>query len=188
MKPRLKVLETYNPILTPDTKLVMDAMQDRCIRKVRADAARKALAWSTNLVDARQYRACPCGCGLTYMSRHNPGRHIDPSELIADWQTDEPQRVEDFMNAPVEIPLKPAVSQAQVLRARDMVAQYPRKSKAQICDENGGITWAQLESYAKTPLAGLPERKGQKASAPHAQAKPAEKPVKPKSTKKAKRA
>jgi hypothetical protein len=79
--------------------------------------------------------------------------------------TDEPP--DDEPNEPDESegrPLKPAVSQAQVLWARDMITQYPRKSREQIARENGGISWAQLEQYAKTPLAGLPERK-QKAPA-----------------------
>jgi hypothetical protein len=54
------------------------------------------------------------------------------------------------------------VSQAQVLWARDMIAQYPRKSQEQICRENSGIAWAPLEHYTRTPLAGLPERAGKK--------------------------
>jgi hypothetical protein len=40
-----------------------------------------------------------------------------------------PEEEDDFMNAPVEPLLKPAVSQAQVLWARDMIAQHPRKSQ-----------------------------------------------------------
>jgi hypothetical protein len=51
--------------------------------------------------------------------------------------------------------------------------KYPKKSREQICRENSGISWAQVEYYAKTPLSGLPERKGQKAPAKSAQqAKP----------------
>jgi hypothetical protein len=67
--------------------------------------------------------------------------------------------IEALMRAPLEVPLKPAVSLAQVLWARDMVARYPRKSREQISRENGSISWAQLDHYAKTPLARLPERK-----------------------------
>jgi hypothetical protein len=100
----------------------------------------------------------------------NPkGQHIHPAELIADWQDDEQdERLEDvdidaIKRAPVRTPLRPAVSQAQVMWAMDMIAQYPRKSKVQISQENGGISWVQLEHYARTPLAGLPERKAQKA-------------------------
>jgi hypothetical protein len=59
----------------------------------------------------------------------------------------------------------------RTLQVHDLIAQYPKKSREQISRENGGITWAQLEDYAKTPLAGLPERKGHKA------------PVKPKASK-----
>jgi hypothetical protein len=127
------------------------------------------------------------------MRRYRMGQHIDPAELVADWQAAEAdERLEDvdidaIMQAPIKEPskpLRPAVSQAQVLWARDMLAQYPKKSREQISQENGDITWAQLEHYAKTPLAGLPERKGQQTPAKPAQQAP--KPVKPKSTKKAK--
>jgi hypothetical protein len=78
---------------------------------------------------------------------------------------DEPPDEEEEDEEPPTTPLKAAVSQAQVYWARSMIGQYPKKSKQQISDENGGISWAQLEHYAKMPLAGLPERKGQKALA-----------------------
>jgi hypothetical protein len=165
---------------------------DWLVEQCKDEMDRHALEWTTNLVMDQEGRVCDCGCGLVYMRRYRTGEHIDPAELIADWQDDEQdERLEDFdldavMRAPVEVPLKPAVSQAQVLWARDMLAQFPRKSKAQICQENSGISWAQLEHYAKTPLSGLPERKGQKKPAPKAQVKPTEKPVKQKSTKKVK--
>jgi hypothetical protein len=70
---------------------------------------------------------------------------------------------EAWMSEPVEVPLTPAVSQAEVLWVRDMLAQYPKKSREQISRENGGISWAQLEHYAKTPLTGPPERAMKKA-------------------------
>jgi hypothetical protein len=183
MRPKLQVVATCSPVLAPENKAVANAVLGRYIRQAKDAKARDTLAWSTNLVDSRPYRACPDGCGLVIMSRHNPGAHIDPAELVADWQDDEQdERLEDVdldavMRAPVEVPLKPAVSQAQVLWARDTIAQYPRKSKDQISRENGGISWAQLEHYAKTPLSGLPERKGQKAPV-KPKAKPTTKKVK----------
>lgn len=186
MKPKLKVHESYNPVLTPDYKLNMDAMFEKYARLRANEKARDALSWSTNLVTDKRYRLCGCGCGLVYMSRHNKGEHIDPLELIADWQEDEPQSVDDFMQAPVEVPLRPAASVAQVQWARDMLAQYPRKSQEQICRENGGISWEQLQHYAQSDTGSLPERKGQKAPAPKAQAKPTTKPVKALSSEKVK--
>jgi hypothetical protein len=184
--PKLRVVSVYNPVLIPETKLAMDALQASCIKKARAMEASKSLAWSTNLTSDKPYRLCPDGCGLVFMSRHNKGEHLDPAEMDADWKDEEPQDGEAFTQAPVELPLKPAVSVAQVMWARDMVAQYPRKTKEQICRENGGISWEQLQHYAQTPTEGLPERKGQKSPAPKAQAKPAMKPVKAKPSKKAK--
>jgi hypothetical protein len=89
---------------------------------------------------------------------------------------------------PALIPLRPAASVAQVRWARDMIAQFPRKSREQIQRENS-ISWAQLEHFAKTPLSGLPERatKRAKDQAKAAAAKEAAKPAaKPKSPKKAK--
>jgi hypothetical protein len=168
-KPGMRVIQSESSPLGTDAQKAAREANQRRYQATKAKFARDALAWSTNLVDARQYRACPDGCGLVIMSRHNPGAHIDPAELIADWQEEEAdERLEDFdldavYQAPINVPLKPAVSQAQVLWARDMIAQYPKKSREQISRENGGISWAQLEHYARTPLAGLPERKGQKA-------------------------
>jgi hypothetical protein len=178
MKPKLKVLKVYDPILTPETKMAADMFFGKYLKRSKDKLAADTLAWSTNLVNDKHHRLCPCGCGLVFMSRHNKGQHIDPAELVADWQEDEAdERLEDvdldaIMRAPVEVPLKPAVSQAQVLWARDMVAQYPKKSREQISQENSGISWAQLVHYAKTPLSGLPERKGQKAPAKPKAAKP----------------
>jgi hypothetical protein len=185
--PKLRVCQVYNPVLIPDTKLVMDAMRERCIRQVRAAEARDSLAWSTNLVSDKRYRLCPDGCGLVFMSRHNKGEHLDPAEMDADWLEEEPQDLDTFMQQPVVPPLKPAVSVAQVLWTRDMIAQFPRKTQEQICRENS-ISWEQLQHYAQTPTKGLPERKGQKPAVSKAQAKPATKPVKPKSSKKVKEA
>jgi hypothetical protein len=189
MKPKLRIQPTYSPILTPETKMAADAFFGKYIKQSKDKLAADTLAWSTNLVSDKRYRLCPCGCGLVFMNRHNKGQHIDPAELIADWQDDEAdERLEDVdleavYRAPVEVPLKPAVSQAQVSWARDMIAQYPRKSQEQICRENGGITWAQLEHYARTPLTGLPERKGPKVPTAKSPAKaPAAKPGKPKAT------
>jgi hypothetical protein len=185
-KPKLWVCQLYNPVLTPDTKIVMDAMCEKYGRAQASENARDALAWSTNLVSDKRYRLCPDGCGLVFMSRHNKGEHIDPEELIADWQTDDAQHVDAFMNAPVEPLLKPAVSVAQVRLGRDVIAQYPRMTRERICRENGGISWEPLQHYAQSDARGLPERKGQEPPAPKAQAKPAEKPVKPKPAPKSK--
>jgi hypothetical protein len=114
------------------------------------------------------------------------GRHLAADKVVQGLEQYQAKDTDAFMQAPVEPPLKPCVSKAQWRWARDMVAQYPRKTKEQICRENGGISWQQLESYAQTPPEGLPERKGQKLPAPKAQAKPATKPVTAKSSKKAK--
>jgi hypothetical protein len=105
---------------------------------------------TSNLTTAPKYRPCPDGCGLTLLWS-NDGRHPTPKDL-------EP---EPLTPDPVEhSPLRDAVSQAQVRWAANMVAQYPKKPKNQIERENY-ITWAQLQHFAKTPLAGLPERVGQ---------------------------
>jgi hypothetical protein len=186
MKPRLKVYHTYQSGLKQDYTMKMEAMQEKYARKFKNEQACHALEWTSNLVMDQEGRAYPCRCGLLYMRRYRTGTHIEPAELIADWQDDErderPEDADDFMNAPVEVPLKPAVSQAQVLWARDMIAQYPKKSREQISQENGGISWAQLEHCARMPLTGLPERKGAKVAvkpkAPKARA--------PKSNRKAK--
>jgi hypothetical protein len=87
-------------------------------------------------------------------------------------------QAEDFMQQPVEVPLKPLKSVAQQLWARDMMDQAPRKTREQICLENN-ITWAQLEHYARSSTDGLPEKSGRKAPV-----KQATKPTK--STKKVK--
>ena len=70
-KPKLWVCQLYNPVLTPDTKIVMDAMCEKYGRAQASENARDALAWSTNLVSDKRYRLCPDGCGLVFMSRHN---------------------------------------------------------------------------------------------------------------------
>jgi hypothetical protein len=90
--------------------------------------------------------------------------------LMDEPSDEQDERLEDvdmeaIYKTPVNVRVRPAVSQAQVLWARDMLAQFPKKSREQISRENGGITWAQLEHYAKTPLAGLPERSTKKANA-----------------------
>jgi hypothetical protein len=174
-KPTLQVCLSYNRVLTPDTKLAMDALFNKYAKAYANERARDRLAWCTNLVSDKRYRLCPDGCGLVFMSRHNKGEHIDPAELIADSQTDEPQEAEAFMSAPVEMRLRPAASIAQVRWAADMIAQYPRKTKEQICRENGGISWEQLQHYAQSDTKGLPERKGQKAPTKNAPAKTATK-------------
>jgi hypothetical protein len=95
---------------------------------------------------------------------------------------------DSLCDEPVEVPLRPAASVAQVRWARDMIAQFPRKSREQIQRENS-ISWAQLEHFAKTPLSGLPERatKRAKDQAKAAAVKEAAKPAaKLKSSKKAK--
>jgi hypothetical protein len=107
---------------------------------------------TSNLTTAPKYRPCPDGCGLVLLWS-NPGYHPTPEDLEPEALTPDP------VEPP---PLRDAVSQAQVLWARDMIAQYPRKSQEQICRENSGIAWAPLEHYTRTPLAGLPERAGKK--------------------------
>jgi hypothetical protein len=87
-------------------------------QEAKDQGACERLARTSNLTTAPKYRPCPDGCGLTLLWS-NPGHH----PTVEDLEQDEPQSVEDFMNAPVEVPLKPAVSQAQVLWARDRVAQ-----------------------------------------------------------------
>ena len=199
MKPKLSVVRPEVKWFQPDPAEVKAAEGKAYIallcEKAKNQMAIERLTRTSNLTTAPKYRPCPCKCGMTLLWS-NPGGHIVPAELIADWQADaqdeQDERLEDadieaVMKAPVEVPLKPAVSQAQVLWARDMVAQYPKKSREQISRENGGISWAQLEHYAKTPLAGLPERKGRKAPVekPASQAKPRASKAKP-TTKKVK--
>jgi len=179
-KPKLRVYHMSQPELTPQSQFDLRDVQEQYARAELAEMARKWLAWSTALVDGARYRLCPDGCGLVFMSRNNKGEHIDPAELIADWKDDKPEDADDYTEAPVveadgKIPLRPAVSIAQVQWARDMVAQHPRKSQEQICRENGGISWEQIQHYAQSDTKGLPERKAQKALVNKAPVKEAEK-------------
>ena len=97
---------------------------------------------------------------------------------------DEPPDEEADQELP-SIPLRPAVSVAQVRWARDMIAQYPRKSQDQIARENHTF-WAQLQHWAQSSTQGLPERasKSVKAKAKEPAQKSATKAL-PKSTAKA---
>jgi hypothetical protein len=184
-KPKLRMYHSYEQRLTPEDQLALGELQEQYAKRELAEMARDRLAWSTNLVSDKLYRLCGCGCGVVFMSRFRKGEHIDPSELVADWREEPQEDLETFLQAPVEIPLKPVVSVAQVLWSRDVIAQYPQKTQEQICRENS-ISWEQLLHYAQSDTAGLPERKGQRPPTPKAQAKPATKPVKAKPPKKAK--
>jgi hypothetical protein len=180
-KPTLRVYHTYQQELTPQTQLDMRDMQEKYARAELAEMARDRLAWSTNLVSDKRYKLCPDGCGMIHLSRFKNDKHIDPSELIADWQVDEPdkgpdktQSVDAFMQAPVEVPLRPAVSKAQIMWARSMIDQLGRKTEDQIAEENN-VSWKQLQHWARSSTEGLPERKGQKAPAKKSPAKKATK-------------
>jgi hypothetical protein len=118
----------------------------------------------------------PVKTPTTSVSHH--GDQDDPPP----WETD--GEVE-FLVAPVEIPLKPAATVAQVRWAWDMVAQYPRKSQEQIARENH-TSWEQLTHWAQSSTQGLPERtsKSVKAKAKEPAQKPATKAL-PKSMAKA---
>ena len=136
-----------------DTKAAVQEFWRRRGQETKDQGARERLVRTSNLTTAPKYRPCPDGCGLTLLWS-NPGHHPTADDLEPDALTPDP----------VEPPsLRDAVSQAQVLWTRDMLAQFPRKSKEQICRENGGIAWAQREHFAKTPLSGLPERSTKKA-------------------------
>ena len=151
----------------------------------KADAnerARNTLPWSTNLVSDKHYRLCPDGCCLVFMSRYNKGEHIDPAELEADWLDETPQAAEALLHAPVGVPLKPAVSVAQIMWARSMLDQFPRKTQEHIERENS-VSWKQLQHWAHSSTEGLPERAPKKAPAPKA---PVQKAVKAKAAPRAK--
>jgi hypothetical protein len=169
MKPRLRVYHTYQPRLRSKDQLAMIEAQAAHAKKELTEMARDTLAWSTNLVNDKRYRLCPCGCGLIHLSRFKNDKHIDPSELIADWKWDKPGGADDFMQAPVEIPLRPAVSVAQIHWARSVVDQLGRKTEDQIARENN-VSWKQLLHWARSSTEGLPERanKQVKAKAPKA--------------------
>jgi hypothetical protein len=185
-KSTLRVYHTYQQELTPQSQLDLGAKQERCARKELAKMAREQLSWSTALVDERHWRPCPDGCGLIFMSRHREGKHIDLSELIADWKNeppkDEPQDADTFMQAPIEVPLRPAVSKAQIMWARSMIDQFPRKTQEQIERENS-VSWRQLQHWAHSSTDGLPERAAKKAPPPKA---PTKKATTPKASPKAK--
>jgi len=189
MKPRLRVYHTYQQQLTLDDQIALKELQEAYAREELGEMARDTLAWSTNLVSDKRYRLCPDGCGLIHLSRVKDDKHIDPSELIADWKVDEPdkgpdkpQSVDAFMQAPVEVPLRPAVSVAQVRWARDMLAQVPHKSREQVERENH-TSWEQLQHWARSSTDGLPERAAKKAPPPKA---PTKKATTPKAALKAK--
>jgi hypothetical protein len=157
MKPRLRVYHTYQPRLRSEDQLAMIEAQEAHAKKELAEMARDTLAWSTNLVNDKRYRLCPCGCGLIHLSRFKNDKHIDPSELIADWKSDKPGGADHFMQAPVEIPPPPAVSVAQIHWARSVVDQLGRKTDDQIARENN-VSWRQLLHWARSSTEGLPER------------------------------
>jgi len=192
MKPKLRVYHTYQQQLKSDDQIALRELQEARARKELGEMARDTLAWSTNLVSDKRYRLCPDGCGLLHLSRLKDDKHIDPSELIADWQVDEPdkgpdktQSVDAFMQAPVEVPLRPAVSKAQIMWARSMLDQLGRKTEDQIAEENN-VSWRQLQHWARSSTEGLPERAGQKKPARQAKKAPAKKAVKTVSTAKPK--
>jgi hypothetical protein len=175
MKPNLSIVRPEIALFN-SRELEAKAWVQQQVRFTKDRVAAGKLERTSNLTTAPKWRRCLCGkCGVVVMSAHRTTAHIPPAELIADWQTDKrDERLEDLDmdvidQAPVEKPLKPAVSQAQVRWARDMIAQYPKKSREQISLENSGISWAQLEHYARSSTEGLPERRGQKPAARPAQ-------------------
>jgi hypothetical protein len=68
-----------------------------------------------------------------------------------------------------------------------MIAQEPRKSREQIVREND-TSWEQLQHWARSSTAGLPERAAKKAPPKKAPAPkaPVQKAIKPKATPRAK--
>jgi hypothetical protein len=170
-KPIMELLKPETKWFQPNRPEVKEFYR-RQGQAAKDQGARERLTRESNLTTAPKYHPCPDGCGMTLLWS-NPGHHPMPEDL------NEAQSVDDFVTTPVEPPrLRDAVSQAQVMWSRDMIAQYPRKSREQIERENN-ISWAQLEHFARTPLTGLPERSTKQAKE-RAKAE-ARKAVKPKS-------
>jgi hypothetical protein len=181
----MKVIAPEMVTLWSDNQKAAQAANRQRREATKARFAPDKLARESDLTTARKYRLCGDGCGLVLLWA-NPGYHPTAEDLSPG-----PATAHDWMDETVvgESPapsLRPAVSVSQVRWARDMIAQFPLKPKEQICRENGGIPWEQLQHYAQSDTKGLPERKGQRTPTPKAEAKPVEKPVKAKSSKKVK--
>jgi hypothetical protein len=161
-KPRLTLVRPETTWLQPNRAEVKEFYRTHA-QASKDYRAREKLTRESNLTTAPRYRPCPCKCGMTILWS-NPGYHPTAEDL-------EP---EPLSAAPVETPrLRDAVSQAQVLWSRDMLAQYPHKSREQIARENH-TSWEQLQHWARSSTEGLPEKAGQRK--PAQQAKPVAKP------------
>jgi hypothetical protein len=169
-----------SPVIDAPQASVQREREQQADAAKRDERAREAFRQGTALFgDRPKSRLCPDGCGAVLMrgvTRH-PEMDADSPSWDFIYKCAQGDSADDFTQASAGLPLRPAVSVAQVRWARDMIAQASRKSPEQIAQENN-ISWEQLLHYARSSTEGLPEKAGQR--------KPAEKPVKPKSTKKAK--
>jgi hypothetical protein len=169
-KPSMRVFHQWEGISLRQYYTATDYEDERLESEAAHEAMKGRMTRESKLfVGMKPWRICKCGCGVWLLLRNETGRHLEADEVVRGLEQYLPKDADDFMQAPVEALLRPAVSVAQVMWARDMVAQYPRKSQEQIARENH-TSWEQLQHWARSSTEGLPERASKRE--PAKQAKP----------------